>query len=293
MFLVIMCLALLPVAAMAEDTNALATLQQSFQKQERSLLEDYGKSIDSLATEFKQKGDLDSYLVVDAERKRFLKEKVVPGISADNITFRAAIGNYYKAKADVLKEHIATLEALIKTEVKADRVESAKVVKVEQEKVAFELADLQTYLPSPAAREKTTSRSEKLIPVMPGEAKAFGGHHYLVVIDQVSWHQAKEACEKLGGHLVIITDVKEEAYVNALGARRKLWIGCTNEGKQGDWRWVDGKKLTYTDWCPGQPDNWKQEEHWGELFECRGKYAWNDSNPKANSAAGYICEWDR
>jgi len=293
LFLVIVCLAILQVTAMAADTNALATLQQSLQMQERSLIEGYGKSLDSVATEFKKKGDLDSYLEVDKERKRFQNEKSVPILSADNLIFRTAVVNYCKAKAGILKEYIATLEALIKTEVKADRVDSAQMVKVEQDKISFELADLQSYLPSPATKERTTPRSDKLIPGIPREAKAFGGHYYLVVTNQVSWHQAKEACEKIGGHLVIITDGKEEAFVNGLSAGRRLWIGCTNEGKQGDWKWVDGKKLTYADWCPGQPDNWKQEEHWGQFFEWRGKYAWNDSNPNANSAVGYICEWDR
>ena len=53
----------------------------------------------------------------------------------------------------LLGQYVKTLDALIKKEVAADRIEEAKVIKKEREKIAFLLADLQTKAPMKAMAE--------------------------------------------------------------------------------------------------------------------------------------------
>ncbi|MEI6217647.1 MAG: LamG domain-containing protein [bacterium] len=112
------------------------------------MLDGYGLSLDSIMSDRQKNGDLDSCIVIRAEKKRFEVEKTVPSLSEVDVAFRVAAGNYYKARAGILKQYISSLDDLVKAEVQADRIESAQAVKVEKEKTEFILADMQTKLPS-------------------------------------------------------------------------------------------------------------------------------------------------
>jgi hypothetical protein len=53
---------------------------------------------------------------------------------------------------------------------------------------------------------------------IPSSAKEYGGHYYKLYSSKsgISWSRAEEKCEALGGHLVVITSVQEEAFVEKL-----------------------------------------------------------------------------
>lgn len=155
------CLALIPMSIVADDTNALSALQQSFQKQEQALLARYDTSLGSIMAEAKKNGDLDAYVAVEAERKRFEEEKTIPSLTDANTTFLTAAGSYYKARAGVLKQYVASLDGLVKSEVQAGRIDSAKEAKIERDKIDFLLADVQTKLPA------KTVVAEKVMKVVP------------------------------------------------------------------------------------------------------------------------------
>ncbi|MEI6217859.1 MAG: C-type lectin domain-containing protein [bacterium] len=278
LLLVMAGIALLPISITAQQPNALTSLQKSFQQQEKTVLDGYGQSLDAIMAERQKNGDLDSCIVIRAEKKRFEAEKTVPSLSDVNATFKAAAANYYKARAGILKQYIGSLDALVKAEVQADRIESAKAVKEEKEKIDFILADL-------GVQFKTVAKKGKLSPTA---AVAFGGHHYLLVPDNVSWQEAKTACEQMDGHLVIVNNAKEDSFVATLAAGRNVWLGCTDEAEQGVWLWGDGAKLTYAGWAPSEPNNYGGREHWGV---CCGDGRWNDVS--IDTLCAYVCEWDR
>ena len=58
-------------------TNAVAKITADTQKQKDDALVQYGKNLVTVQVSLKQKGDIDGYMVVDQEVKRFQTEKKV------------------------------------------------------------------------------------------------------------------------------------------------------------------------------------------------------------------------
>lgn len=116
-------------------------------EQETALLNNYGKALDSAMADLKKKGDLDTYLVFETEKKRFDEQKNVPPPADIKDAFKVPAGEYYKARLALLKKHIIELDNFIKAEMLADRMESAKSAKTEKDKAAQEVADLESIVP--------------------------------------------------------------------------------------------------------------------------------------------------
>ena len=126
---------------------------------------------------------------------------------------------------------------------------------------------------------------------VPADAKPFNGRWYKVVLEKKSWHAARDKCKEMGGQLVTIPDAATWEFVKGLTGGAKLWIGATDEVTEGKWVWIDGSPLTFTDWAPGEPNNFGAAEHY---LAVNGKQ-WNDL-PKQyainNSVVvGFLCEW--
>lgn len=334
--------------AEAQQANTLESLRTAYdkataqiaadtQRQKDDALVQYGKALDTVIASLKQKGDIDSYGVVDAERKRFQSEKVVLA-NAPDVHFAEAVYAYrtqvqaIEADKDrrmdgLLRQYITALNGLIKDLMAKDKIDDAKTAGDVKKSAEFELAEIESTIPK--VEPPKVKPAKKLIPK---DAKAFNGHHYLVVIKTVSWHQAKKECEDMGGHLVIIrpdkavaedsgspvtlkspglrgsvksqhtpdpqvsspaTGSKENEFVKSLANHKRLWIGCTNEKKQDEWVWVDGTKMTWSDWYKGHPDNRGGIEHWGTLWNHPVlNDHWTDAPVSDPDVVGYICEWD-
>lgn len=100
-----------------------------------------------------------------------------------------------------------------------------------------------------------------LVPAIPGYAAMgeFNGHRYYVSNSTSSWSDAKLACEAVGGHLASITSQEENNFISS-NFGSLAWIGTrTDYQHNGVWIWVSGEPVTYTNWGPGQPDNWNGE----------------------------------
>ena len=308
-------LLLAPCKAHAAQTNALDTLKASYQAAmliidqtrtqcEGDALTHYGKDLEATLDALKQRGDLETYLVVDTERKRLKAEGKVPEATNSVPALAAAVHQYRTAVAlagvdrnrqtvGLLRKYVAALDGLVARLMQADKIEAAKDVKVERDRAAFELADLESKMPQ-GVKPAFVAATPAVKMLIPKDAKAFKGHHYLCVLEHQSWHSAESACEKMGGHLAIITSRAEDDFVKKLAApfmarNDVLFIGCTDEKKEGDWRWVDGSKVQYRGWSAGQPDNDLNNENYGTLWNRGG---WNDAPQEDAVITGYVCEWD-
>lgn len=128
----------------------------------------------------------------------------------------------------------------------------------------------------------------------PKDAKLFNWKWYAVIEDKVSWHIARDKCQRMGGQLVVIPNKETWDFVKGL-TKTKVWLGATDEKVENKWVWVDGTDMNFTSWVPGNPSNTNGREHY---LVTAPKYGgnWNDV-PKDWDAlkdapvVGYICEW--
>ena len=117
-------------------------------------------------------------------------------------------------------------------------------------------------------------------------------HWYQYVVDDLTWRDAVETCEKAQGYLITITSGDENALAMCLRPSScYTWIGASDEETEGIWKWVTGEPFDYTDWRGGEPNN----AHGNEDYACIPDLGhWNDGGENLVAAAGngYICEWD-
>ena len=124
------------------------------------------------------------------------------------------------------------------------------------------------------------------------------GHLYAIYNDAFNRNDAKAKAESFGGHLATITSDSEQSVVDELikgdsdaQYNSSYWLGGYKEGTT--WKWDTGENLSYSHWCPGQPDGGGRlgsnpdglAVFTGENF---GK--WDDDN--SNVSYGFIVEFE-
>lgn len=131
----------------------------------------------------------------------------------------------------------------------------------------------------------------------------FNGSTYEVFEEGITWTEAEEYCENLGGHLVVISSEEEQKFVSGLLSSRLeyYWIGGQYYRNIDEWLWVTGEDFQYTNWAPGQPDDGFSggEGYLGitaRNTSYAGQYKWNDYSNTGSASSlsdcGFICEWD-
>ena len=137
---------------------------------------------------------------------------------------------------------------------------------------------------------------------VPTDAATYNGHSYRVYNTGMTWQEARVFCENLGGHLVTVTSLGEQSFIEGLlynSDKTACWIGLTDENSYNDWRWITGEPFQYSNWREGEPshvDKWGEAEQYVGLWVTREGFGeWNDfsntGNPYTNQI-GLICEWD-
>ena len=122
----------------------------------------------------------------------------------------------------------------------------------------------------------------------------------------MSWTQAKAAAESMShqgvpGHLATLTDQAENDWVwnNALpaaGPPQRYWLGGFQDMGSpsyvepgGGWTWVTGEAFTYTNWNPGEPNDFGGLEH---FLAFDNVPTWNDADDGWIHNAGFLVEYD-
>lgn len=99
-------------------------------------------------------------------------------------------------------------------------------------------------------------------------------HSYLISNTQVTWETANVIAQQLGGHLATITSAEENQAISAgFTQQYSAWIGLREVAYEGDWQWVTGEPLSYTNWNLFEPNNSDYIEAYGEMYS---DGPWND-----------------
>ena len=129
----------------------------------------------------------------------------------------------------------------------------------------------------------------------PCETMIRGATTYLLCDRELSWPGARLHCESLGYQLVVIDDAVENARIyDAISARGfgGTWIGHNDLLVEGDWVWLAGRPMVYTNWDDGEPNNGgcsSEDEDCGIIMTREGRSRRWDDRP-CSSERRYICE---
>ncbi|XP_077380451.1 uncharacterized protein LOC144020644 isoform X1 [Festucalex cinctus] len=125
--------------------------------------------------------------------------------------------------------------------------------------------------------------------VCPSGWKKFENNCYFASTTKKTWYLSRSNCQGKGADLAIINS-REEMFVNGLYSNNKeVWIGLTDEGVEGQWKWVDGTAMTLQFWASGQPNSYNGNQDCGEFWHrSSGDAEWNDE--KCSSQRYWVCE---
>jgi len=114
---------------------------------------------------------------------------------------------------------------------------------------------------------------------------ANGNQYFLTT--STTWTDAQAQAVAAGGNLVTINDAAEQNWLsNVFGTTELFWIGLTDRVTEGVFQWVSGQPVTYTNWAPGEPNNYQPlrgedyvNMNWHGAFKPRSseKNNWNDN----------------
>ena len=121
------------------------------------------------------------------------------------------------------------------------------------------------------------------------DTATFQGHTYHLVGGDgpvgtgIRWTVAQTYAEVLGGNLVTIETSEENDFVYSsfasaqfvgFNAVDSLLIGFTDAGHEGNFVWISGIPVTFTNWASGEPTNTHGNEHYGSIPGAINKSGW-------------------
>ena len=124
------------------------------------------------------------------------------------------------------------------------------------------------------------------------------GHWYQrVTRESRSWSTLREFAERDGGHLATLTSLPETNFlVNTVLSGNFCFIGgfqlSTGSEPAGDWQWVTGEAVRWTNWAVGEPNNYEPSVD-EDVMAIWGDGLWADVNEKAylTNCQHAIVEW--
>jgi len=109
---------------------------------------------------------------------------------------------------------------------------------------------------------------------------------FYVYTTRQPWNDCKRIADNMGHSFASIRNQQEnDAVVDHMNSNNiwTVWLGgyqtSFEDEPAGNWAWLDGTPwtdFTYTDWRPGQPNNWQNREHYVYLTRWDG--TWYDGS---------------
>ena len=120
-----------------------------------------------------------------------------------------------------------------------------------------------------------------------GNREMYNGHQYAYIPCYLTFDEAIEFCEELGGHLATIGSAQENAWVHSVMQGSDMWLGGTDLETEGEFKWITGEPFEYSNWAPGEPNNVGEGgQHYAQMYLYG---TWNDVGERK---LPFVCEWD-
>ncbi|XP_061079141.1 C-type lectin domain family 4 member F-like [Conger conger] len=95
--------------------------------------------------------------------------------------------------------------------------------------------------------------------------KRFGRKVYYLSKTTITWEMARVQCITMGATLAMVK-TEEELKFLANAIAQPYWVGLSDLGTEGNWKWLDGTSPASGMWTPGEPNN-AGEEDCGEVVK--------------------------
>ncbi|XP_007938335.1 C-type lectin domain family 4 member F [Orycteropus afer afer] len=146
-------------------------------------------------------------------------------------------------------------------------------------KIQEEQGRLETLYTTFASQEQLQRTQNQLLQLILEGWKVYSGNLYYFSNEKKSWDEAERFCVSERAHLASVTSEEEQTFLRKSTDTFYHWIGLTDRGTEGSWRWVDGTPFSASQskvfWGRNQPDNWLHNN--GQTEDCvHMQQMWND-----------------
>lgn len=101
----------------------------------------------------------------------------------------------------------------------------------------------------------------------------YGGSNYYCTTSPFTWDEGSSICQSNGGHLATINEAGENQFLANVLTIQSAYIGLNDAQQEGTFAWQSGEPVSYTNWYPGQPNNFNGAQDHCEMLS-NGQ--WND-----------------
>ncbi|XP_019210260.1 galactose-specific lectin nattectin-like isoform X1 [Oreochromis niloticus] len=114
----------------------------------------------------------------------------------------------------------------------------------------------------------------------PGGWTLLRGRCFLYVPGPMTWAKAEKNCLSMGANLASVHSITEyhgiqHMIMTATHGNQETWIGGSDAQEENAWLWTDGTAFHYSNWCPGEPNNYGRNQHCLQINHS-GSKCWDD-----------------
>ncbi|XP_065454485.1 C-type lectin domain family 4 member F-like [Chrysemys picta bellii] len=146
-----------------------------------------------------------------------------------------------------------------------------------------------------AARAAVQDHCSEVLTKLSSGWRFYGGNFYYFSQERKSWDASEQFCVSQDSHLTSVSSQAEQEFLSRETQGEDHWIGLTDRGTEGSWRWVDGTEYRADAsrgfWAPNEPNNYDPGTDGGEdcvHTEPSKPNLWNDN--KCSQPFRWICK---